>query len=102
MTLCLTGTPSEINELLNKLSTVVEDEEVEIPKFTTGYDIEQYDATEINLNYIETYKGFKIYKGSYEYLRWWKTTEYESRSNLESDINKVHQMIDDHIIRLNR
>ncbi len=90
-------TPNELAELMSKM----DNEEVEVPNFITGYDVEQYDATELNMNYIETYKGFKIYK-SRDYYRWWKTENFYTKSSLEKDINTVHQMIDDHIIRLNR
>ncbi len=101
MKITFEGTPSEIDDMLNKLSTVIEEEAVKAPEIITGYDVEQYDATNIGISYVETHEGFKIYKSG-NYYRWWRNTDFEAKSNLEHDIAIVRQLINDHIIRLNR
>ncbi len=91
ITLKITATVEEAIQLIEHVDTT--------NTMIDGYSIEQYDASNLSMDYIETYKGFKIYKR--DYYRWWKTDDFNDKSSLENDIETTYKQIDDHIIRLN-
>ncbi len=79
-----------IEEILAMRTTSVEQD--------YGYTVDQYDATLIDLNISEVYKGFKIYTTG-DYYRWWKNNKFKSKTPLRETVETCRAEIDDYIIR---